>query len=125
MLSTICYSKYSFVRKIISFRTKNKLLTNTKHFLPSYSSSIYICLEQIFRGTYDLSLTKQNRKFRRMDLHHKKGRQASERCTTIQKNDRSRRLCPEGDHQKDASHEVPHLQSVFNMIQGSNLKSQT
>ena len=30
-----------------------------------------------------------------------------------------------GDHQKDASYEVRHLQSIFNTLQGSNSKSQT
>ena len=34
---------------------------------------------------------------------------------TIQKDDTCRRLCPKGG-QKYASHEVPHLQSFFNMI---------
>ena len=37
-------------------------------------------LEWILCGICDLSLKKQIRKFRRMDLHHQKGKQASERC---------------------------------------------
>ena len=49
----------------------------------------------------------------------KKGAQPFRRMTHLEDS------VQKGDHQKDASHEVPHLQSIFNTLQGSNSKSQT
>ena len=65
--------------KIIHFKLK-QFLNRTKHFIPSYF------FEYTFLGINTLwnmwSPTKKHiRKFRRMDLHYQKGKQALERCT--------------------------------------------
>ena len=48
--------------------------------------------------------------------------QKDHRC--IRKRDYPKGYVQKGDHQKDASHEVPHPQSFFYMVQGSISKSQ-